>query len=297
MTWAISELSRRASCALWLSIAALGSALAQGLSGDVVVPHLSVDAKTFSGMTRCLQCDPADARELGMEPTGLAPRFALNAGCRTIDDGWAIDYSEKRGKPSYHGGIDIPAPKGTPILAVADGELVAVNDDLENPEGLKVYLRHAPADTGHPYWIYTEYAHLVELPAWKIGQRLRLGDVVGKTGNSGLSGKEVRVRNTGTARVGGSKGSGMNARRDAVHFAVLYSEDPRFAVWHGRLIPHAGRWMDPVALYRDKPPFESAKLRELSVPEKSVPVPYRNSDGQTVPTGSKLIWPYACGGR
>ena len=85
---------------------------------------LSVGAKTFSGMTRCLQCDPADARELGMEPTGLAPRFELNASCRSIDEGWAIDYSEKRGRVTYHGGIDIPAPKGTPILAVADGELV-----------------------------------------------------------------------------------------------------------------------------------------------------------------------------
>lgn len=297
MTWAISGLPRQALCALWLGLAALGSALAQDGSGNVVVQPLSVGAKTFSGMTRCLQCDPADARELGMEPTGLAPRFELNASCRSIDEGWAIDYSEKRGRVTYHGGIDIPAPKGTPILAVADGELVAISDDLENPEGLKVYLRHAPGDTGHPYWIYTEYAHLVELPAWTVGQRLRLGDVVGKTGNSGLSGNDVRVRNTGSARVGGGKVSGVRARRDAVHFAVLYSEDPRFAVWHGRLIPHAGRWMDPVALYRDKPPFESAKLRELSALEKSVPVPYRNLDGQTVPAGSKLIWPYACGGR
>ena len=297
MTWTIRGSRRWLGRALWLGLAALGPVLAQGGMGGVVVPHQTIDAKTFSGMTRCLQCDPADARELGMVPTGLVARFEAGVGCRPIDDGWAIDYSEKRGKVTYHGGIDIPAPKGTPILAVADGELVAVVDDPESPEGLKVYLRHAPADTGKPYWIYTEYAHLVELPAWTVGQRLQLGDVIGKTGNSGLSGKDVRTRNTGTARVGGGKGAAGGARRDAVHFAVLYSEDPRFAIWHGRLIPFAGRWMDPIALYRHQAPFESVALLGLNAQDKSVPVPFRKSDGQTVPDGSKLIWPYACGGR
>lgn len=286
---------RQACLLISLACAATGPLLADDGQTRNLVQRQAIDDKTFSGMTRCLQCDAKDARDLGMTPTGLEPQFIPGSGCRTIDEGWAIDYLEKRGRVVYHGGIDIPAPRGTPILAVADGEFIAAIDDLDSPEGLKIYLRHAPADTGHPYWIYTEYAHLLELPAWKIGQRIKIGDEVGKTSNTGLSGQEARARNSAPQpRALGGKG---RERRDAVHFAVLYSEDPNYAIWRGRLIPVGGRWMDPVALYRKNPPFESAALHQLPLPEKRVSIPFRLLDGETMPGGSKLIWPYACARR
>ncbi len=138
--------------------------------------------------------DPTDAKQRGMIPTGLKPLFAEGIKCRGIDDYWAMDYSHKRGRETYHGGIDIPAPRGTPVLAVADGVVVGKFLNKDNPKGIEIMLWHSPQDTGHEMWVYTQYTHLLEIPDLEIGQRVRMGEVIGKTSNSGISGREARKR-------------------------------------------------------------------------------------------------------
>ena len=51
--------------------------------------------------------------------------------------------------------------------------------------GTQVVLQHAPADTGLPFWLYTLYSHFNQMPAWEIGQRVRMGEVLGPNGRSG----------------------------------------------------------------------------------------------------------------
>ncbi len=73
-----------------------------------------------------------------------------------------------------HEGVDICAPKGTPVHATADGRVKAAK--WEHGFGKVVIIDHI--------WYETRYAHLDEFLV-KAGQRVKRGDVVGKCGRTG----------------------------------------------------------------------------------------------------------------
>jgi hypothetical protein len=73
----------------------------------------------------------------------------------------------------HHEGVDIFAPRSTPVLAVADGRVTP----RENELGGNIVWLSTP---GVSYY----YAHL-ERPAVSAGQHVRAGDVIGFVGNSG----------------------------------------------------------------------------------------------------------------
>lgn len=249
--------------------------------------------KTFSGVVRCMgRCDIQDAVDLGMHPTGSVPVFNDRFDCPGIDEPWAIDYSANRSRPALHGGIDIPASRGTPILAVADGTVVAMFDNHVTAVGVRIFVQHSPSQTGLPFWTYSEYAHLAELPPLTIGQKVQRGDEVGKTSNTGISGHEARAR----AGDNSSPGHGKT-RRDAIHFSIMYSNSPDYVILEknaGYLVPVGAKWMDPVAFYRAAPPYDSDSVANLPLTEKKVSVPFQAINGAVFPSTSKLIWPYAC---
>ncbi len=236
--------------------------------------------------------DPGNAKKRGMIITGLTPKFDERVKCRGIDEYWAMDYSRKRGREAYHGGIDIPAPQGTPILAAAGGVVVGKFMNKENAKGIEIMLRHSPEDTGHNMWVYTQYTHLLEMPELDIGQRLRMGEVIGKTSNSGISGREAKRRH-GKSRDKERKG-GSGVRRHALHFGVLYSTSRKYMINKKHLVPVDAYWMDPNALYRKGPPFDSASLKAMPEKQKQVPIPYMLPGGEFIPADTKLIWPYSC---
>ncbi len=276
-----------------ISLASLLLCLLSSFTFAKQVEKEQLNPKTFSGIVRCMgRCDLQDAVDLGMRATGSEPSFDERFECRDIDEGWAIDYASKRSRPVLHGGIDIPAPSGTPILAVADGEVVAMFDNHETAVGVRVFLQHAPDQTGKSFWVYSEYAHLSELPAFSIGQQVKRGDEVGKTSNTGISGKEARARAGNSSSFGSGK-----VRRDAIHFSIMYSDNPEYVVLRhngGYLVPVGGRWMDPVAFYRNTPPYDSDSVAKLPASEKKVPIPFQTIGGELHPSASRLIWPYAC---
>jgi murein DD-endopeptidase MepM/ murein hydrolase activator NlpD len=79
------------------------------------------------------------------------------------------------GTARLHTGIDIRAPVGTPVLAAADGEVVAVADRPR--AGRLVVVAHADD-------LATVYMHLAE-SAVRLGQRVRRGEPIGRAGMSG----------------------------------------------------------------------------------------------------------------
>ena len=205
--------------------------------------------------------------------TGLVPAFIGGAACPEIDsEKWAIDYSYKRDTVAIHKGIDIPQPMGTPIRAVADGTVVGRFMNEGNRKGIEVMLRHTPEQTGLPYWVYSQYTHLLEMSPLPIGARVKMGQEIGKTHNTGEMGRRVR--------------------RDALHFAILYSDSPAWSNDGRFVIPKDSYWMDPNAFYRLAGPYDSQSLAAL--PEKRVPTPYMKVDGSFVPADTKRIWPYPC---
>jgi murein DD-endopeptidase MepM/ murein hydrolase activator NlpD len=85
----------------------------------------------------------------------------------------------KRGKQKKHHAIDLPAPRGTPVLAVANGVIERLGRDRKG--GKVVYLR----DTTGRYTFF--YAHLARhekglKPGDHVAKGQRLGDV-GATGH------------------------------------------------------------------------------------------------------------------
>lgn len=211
----------------------------------------------------------------GVIETYLTPDFINNGNCPEIDsEKWAIDYSYKRGKAALHKGVDIPRPRGTPILAVADGMVVGKFENKYNRKGIEIMLRHSPEQTGLPFWTYSQYTHLKKLSTLPIGTEVKMGDEIGKTSNSGKMGKHIR--------------------RDALHFAILYSTHPEWSNDGRVVIPKDGYFMDPNAFYRLSGPYDSPSLKALPESEKQISVPYVKYDGTFVPGNTKRIWPYAC---
>ncbi|KAB8153442.1 peptidoglycan DD-metalloendopeptidase family protein [Kordia sp. TARA_039_SRF] len=76
-----------------------------------------------------------------------------------------------------HGGIDIKAALGTPIVATADGTIAKANN--EGNWGNLIIISHAD---GFETW----YAHLQGFNI-KSGQTVKKGEIIGYVGNSGLS--------------------------------------------------------------------------------------------------------------
>ena len=120
-----------------------------------------------------------------------------------------------------------------------------------------------------------------------------MGEVIGKTSNSGISGQEAREKHGKNKRTR-KRRRGSKIRRHALHFGALYSTSRKYMINKKRLVPVDAYWMDPNALYRKSPPFDSASLKALPEEQKHVPVPYILSSGETVPADTKIIWPYSC---
>ena len=86
----------------------------------------------------------------------------------------------KRGKRRFHAGIDIPMPKGTPILAAKDGvvlETCTTQNKKYRGYGNVVLIQHGNG-------LVSMYAHCLSISV-KPGQQIKQGDVVGLVGNTG----------------------------------------------------------------------------------------------------------------
>jgi murein DD-endopeptidase MepM/ murein hydrolase activator NlpD len=90
-----------------------------------------------------------------------------------------------------HTGVDIPASKGTPVLAAGDGKVIwagwglyrGVYDDRSDPYGQAIVIRH---DFGYQgLRLYTVYGHLdrVDVPR---GQHVKMGEPLGLVGETGF---------------------------------------------------------------------------------------------------------------
>ena len=91
-------------------------------------------------------------------------------------------------RPS-HDGIDIPAPAGTPIKAIADGVVSKVGTPTTNPsEGYTVRINHdaSPNPSAYPY-LRSYYLHMKDTPPVTLGQHVKAGETIGYVGNTGNS--------------------------------------------------------------------------------------------------------------
>ena len=111
-------------------------------------------------------------------------------------------FDEMRGAVK-HGGLDIPAPLNTPVLAIKDGVILAHDNEKYNgKQAFGNYVAIRGADGGVTY-----YAHLQSYNVL-IDQVVLAGDEIGKVGATGLdsdrfhlhleermNGKKIKITN------------------------------------------------------------------------------------------------------
>lgn len=76
-----------------------------------------------------------------------------------------------------HKGLDFTAPKGSPVYATGDGEVV--NAEYSGTYGNVVYINHG-------FSFETRYAHLLRFIV-RNGEKVKRGQIIGYVGNTGLS--------------------------------------------------------------------------------------------------------------
>jgi murein DD-endopeptidase MepM/ murein hydrolase activator NlpD len=121
--------------------------------------------KEFAARAQALFA-PLSGNGLRMPVVGVTPR--------DLDDSW---HAPRDGGVRVHKGIDIFAPRGTEVVAVADGIVSYIGDQRLG---------------GHCVWLTTEngasfyYAHLDRwAPGLYEGMELQAGDLLGYVGNTG----------------------------------------------------------------------------------------------------------------
>jgi len=82
---------------------------------------------------------------------------------------------------NFHNGIDIAGPAGTPIYAAADGVVIDAGTGA-GAYGNWVTIKHTISSGGRA--LISLYAHMSSFKA-KVGQTVKMGDLVGFEGNTG----------------------------------------------------------------------------------------------------------------
>lgn len=219
-----------------------------------------------------------------IRPSSLVPAFPADAACPEIASpfGAATRYDGSPRPPSryggLHGGIDLSLADGTPLRAIAAGRIVAAGTG-GLAEGNYLWLQHAPQDTGLPFWVYTKYQHLREVPGRALGEAVAAGEVVALSGSTGTAGPHYGL--------GGYP---------HLHLTTLAAPGERYERQGSRIAAEGGRIFDPLAVY--VPGLRDLKeVAGLPEERKRVPIPHVANDGTIHPPGSRLVWPVGCGKR
>jgi peptidoglycan LD-endopeptidase LytH len=111
-----------------------------------------------------------------VEVTGTAAAMVFPVEGRSMPSIGSGFGDPRDGGVRAHHGVDIFAPRGTPVLAAVDGRIINVGN---TPLGGLVIWQQADA-SGHEFY----YAHLSAQHV-RVGQQVRAGEVIGAVGNTG----------------------------------------------------------------------------------------------------------------
>jgi murein DD-endopeptidase MepM/ murein hydrolase activator NlpD len=213
------------------------------------------------------------------EPSGLQPVFFRQADCNPI----ASAYGSKTrydGSPrprnrygGRHGGIDLSLDEGTPLVAMADGEVV-ITGKGGRMEGNFMWIRHAPAQTGLSYWIYSKYQHLKAVLRLSAGDHVTAGQVVAHSGKTGTT--------------GGHYGAGGYPH---LHWSVMKSATGKFKIRNNAVLSKGAMLIDPLQVFRDA---RVDGVNNAPPGSKTVVIPFISEDNIIQPAGAQVVWPVFC---
>ncbi|MBP5650609.1 MAG: peptidoglycan DD-metalloendopeptidase family protein [Bacteroidales bacterium] len=136
---------------------------------DQLIVRLSAQARSFDTI--------ADIAQHKSEMITSIPAIRPLKNLKTITSGFGPRYHPILKTMRMHTGVDLTAPKGTPVYATADG--VVSREKGGSGYGITVIINH-----GFSY--QSLYAHLSKKVV-KPGQKVKRGELIGYVGNTGLS--------------------------------------------------------------------------------------------------------------
>lgn len=86
-----------------------------------------------------------------------------------------------------HNGLDIASPRGKPVLAAHDGQVVYTGQDGNEGIGIVIRTLEPYEYNGQTAYFKSLYWHLLPNVAIKVGQIVGIGDTLGYADSTGLS--------------------------------------------------------------------------------------------------------------
>ncbi|RNI24101.1 M23 family metallopeptidase [Rufibacter latericius] len=166
-----SETEKRRESLLWLRKQALRDEI------TFVTEDLLRQSTTYGEVLRLLRISRFDSRILRTIPS-LVPVKQSSVRNFRVSSGFGYRAHPVKDAVLFHGGIDIPAPNGTPVYAVADA---VVSRSVSFHEALGNFVQ-----LDHRNGFSTVYGHLLRFIVTP-GQTVQQGQVVGYVGQTGLS--------------------------------------------------------------------------------------------------------------
>lgn len=153
--------------------------------GAFAVLAVAALAHPADAQRRLLGTPVAQARSLAASGAGVSTSArdsesaALLVPVEGISRGQLRDtYNQSRSEGRTHHAIDIHAPRGTPVVAVADGTVLKLHNGARG--GIAVYLLDADGRTRYYYAHLDGYAE-----GLREGQRVERGEIIGFVGDTG----------------------------------------------------------------------------------------------------------------
>ncbi|MBC3538959.1 M23 family metallopeptidase [Rufibacter sediminis] len=165
-----SEAEKRRASLLWLRKMALQEEITR------ITEDLLRQSATYGEVLHLLRISRFDARLLRTIPS-LVPLKHSSVKDFRVSSRFGYRKHPVKDAVLFHGGIDIPAPNGTPVYAVADA-VVSQSVSLHASLGNFVQLDHRNGFS-------TVYGHLLRFIV-SPGQPVQQGQVVGYVGQTGL---------------------------------------------------------------------------------------------------------------
>ncbi|PPR61095.1 MAG: hypothetical protein CFH08_02283 [Alphaproteobacteria bacterium MarineAlpha3_Bin7] len=219
----------------------------------------------------------------GLFATGLEVVFPEGVKCPGISSPYGsktrYDGSYRRNPHyGYHNGMDITLDTGTPLLAVADGQVIH-KGTAGRLVGSYIWVHFPPSSTDLPIHIFARYQHLENPSPLEIDDTVSVGQAVGPSGNTGTT--------------GGHFGYGGYPH---LHLMFLTGPDPTYRVRNAKVGPRSLDYLDPVGLFLPRPikVIDNHILKGLPKEKKKILVSVKTKDGEIIPKGSKVVWPVAC---
>ncbi len=162
------------------------SAKPAGVVSSATNPVMATPVASHVMVTPVVTSDPRAATPVGVPEVAVQPNAGRVGAALTprppldeprITSGFGMRVDPLTGHDRFHAGVDLGAPRGTPIRVAADGQVVF--SGRRGSAGNVVEVRH-------PDGLLTSYAH-ADRTLVGVGQNVVAGDVIATVGSTGRS--------------------------------------------------------------------------------------------------------------